>query len=107
MKYVSTRDASSVKAKVSASEAICRGLAPDGGLYVPESIPSISGGDIEHITSLPYAKRAAYVLSLFFEEFTEDELIEMCEKAYSSESFPDGAAPGAASYAWCELPCYR
>ena len=93
MKYVSTRDASSVKAKVSASEAICRGLAPDGGLYVPESIPSISGGDIEHITSLPYAKRAAYVLSLFFEEFTEDELIEMCEKAYSSESFPDGAAP--------------
>lgn len=93
MKYVSTRDASSVKSKVSASEAVCRGLAPDGGLYVPESLPSITDGDIRHIASLPYAKRAAHILSLFFEEFTDAELTEMCKTAYSSESFPDGAAP--------------
>ncbi len=93
MKYVSTRDTSVEKTKISAAEAICRGLAPDGGLYVPESLPSISVGDIEKIASLTYPERAARVLSLFFEEFTYDELSSMCEAAYSSESFPDGAAP--------------
>lgn len=93
MKYVSTRDCASIKTKISASEAICRGLAPDGGLYVPESLPHITNDDIMHVASLPYAKRAAYVLSLFFEEFSVEELTEMCEDAYSSASFPDGSVP--------------
>ncbi len=93
MKYISTRDFSVEKARISAAEAICRGLAPDGGLYIPESIPSLTLSDIGHIASLPYAERAANVLSLFFEEFSYEELLSMCEKAYSSVSFPDGAAP--------------
>ncbi len=93
MKYVSTRDTSAAPARITAAEAICRGLAPDGGLYVPESIPSLSHADIMNIAALPYAERAAAVLSLFFDEFSHDELLSMCERAYSSDAFPDGAAP--------------
>ncbi len=46
MKYVSTRNTAE---KISASQAIVRGLAPDGGLYVPEEIPQI---DADFIASL-------------------------------------------------------
>ena len=42
MKYFSTRSDSE---PISAAEAIIRGLAPDGGLYVPESFPQISAGE--------------------------------------------------------------
>lgn len=93
MKYVSTRDASIIKSKITASEAVCRGLAPDGGLYVPEALPSLTLDEINSLAALPYTERAAHILSLFFDEFSLDELREICRSAYSSASFPDGAAP--------------
>lgn len=93
MKYVSTRDTKSIKSKITASEAVCRGLAPDGGLYVPESLPSLTLEEIDSLKALPYNERAARILSLFFDEFSLDELREICSSAYSASSFPDGAAP--------------
>ncbi|MBO6010849.1 MAG: hypothetical protein J6P71_03505, partial [Oscillospiraceae bacterium] len=47
MRYVSTRNA---KAFVSASEAITRGLAEDGGLYLPESIPALEPDFVSRMT---------------------------------------------------------
>ncbi len=98
MKYVSTRDTNTIKNRISASEAICRGLADDGGLYVPETLPTIDRGYIEKLSGMSYVDRAANVLSLFFEEFTLDELQKMCALSYSSTSFPDGAAPVCGVY---------
>ncbi len=93
MKYVSTRDTNSIKHEISAAEAVCRGLAPDGGLYVPERLPSITCDEIKNLATFSYNERAAYILSLFFDDFSIDELGEICRSAYSSASFPDGAAP--------------
>lgn len=98
MKYVSTRDTSSIKHEISAAEAVCRGLAPDGGLYVPKTLPSLTLDEINSLAALPYSELAAHILSLFFDDFSRDELYEICKKAYSSASFPDGAAPVTSVY---------
>ena len=49
MKYISTR---SDKYKVDSAEAIKTGIAPDGGLFVPEEIPQVALGEIEGFASL-------------------------------------------------------
>ena len=79
MKFVSTRNAS---VHVSASEAILQGLAPDGGLYVPESFPSLALVNIHEISSYP--ELAFEVLSPFFEDdILKDDLAEICIDAFS------------------------
>lgn len=59
MKYFSTRDSSK---KVSAAQAIVQGLAPDGGLYVPERIPSVSMEEINELCKLDYRERAVKII---------------------------------------------
>ena len=71
MKYFSTRSGSE---RVSAAEAIIRGLAPDGGLYVPESIPCLSPDDFAELCELDYRERAARVMAPFLGEFTPEEV---------------------------------
>ncbi len=91
MFYKSTRSAGS--ATVSAAQAIKQGLANDGGLFVPESIPALTDGDIQALCGMTYPQRAAKILSMFLSDYTEDELLADCEVAYSSNSFVGGAAP--------------
>ena len=79
MKYFSTRSGSE---RVSAAEAIIRGLAPDGGLYVPESIPCLSPDDFAELCELDYRERAARVMAPFLGEFTPEEVRGLCEVAY-------------------------
>ena len=93
MNYRSTRDTSKTPAYVSSAEAIKRGLAPDGGLYMPDMIPRISSVDIATLRPLSYARRAAYILSMFLTDYDREALISDCEAAYSEEKFPGGAAP--------------
>jgi len=93
MNYVSTRDASQNPSAVSAAEAIKKGLAPDGGLYIPCSIPKLNHGDVEALLDMPYDRRAAYILSLFLDDYDKDALAADCAAAYSEERFPGGAAP--------------
>src|SRR5687767_15872440 len=50
MRYISTRDASH---NASLSEAIARGIAPDGGLYVPAEFPHFPTRDFDELTELP------------------------------------------------------
>ena len=89
MHYVSTRDASR---RLTASEAIVEGLSRDGGLYLPEQIPQITLAQIEALAKLPYPQRAAKLMKLYLDEFTEEELLGFAEKAYGPEKFDTPAA---------------
>ena len=91
MMFFSTRD--SEKKLYKASEVIKNGLAADGGLFVPDSIPSVSLDDIANIAKMSYAKRAATVLSMYLSDYTYEELLEDATNAYCEASFPEGAAP--------------
>ena len=91
MLYQSTRDASAKK--VTASMAIKQGLADDGGLFVPETIPALSEAEILDLCRDAYPTRAAKVLSKFLSDYTYEELLADCETAYSAESFVGGCAP--------------
>lgn len=91
MMFFSTRDPE--KKLFKASEVIKNGLASDGGLYVPDSIPSVSAEDISNIAKMSYAQRAATILSMYLSDYTYDELLEDAQNAYCEASFPDGAAP--------------
>ena len=91
MKYISTRGAH--EEGVSSAYAIKTGLASDGGLFMPESIPEINLNFIEELSSLSYPDRAARVLSLFLTDYTYEELIEDAKAAYSSDKFIPSPAP--------------
>ena len=91
MKYVSTRGAH--KEGVSSAYAIKTGLASDGGLFMPETIPSINLDFIKELSALTYEERAARVLSLFLTDYTYEELLADASGAYSSEKFTPSAAP--------------
>ncbi len=79
MRFVSTRKNSPA---VSASDAILRGLAPDGGLYIPESFPSLDLSKAPDYRDLPAL--AHFILAPFFEgDELEDELEAMCRDAFN------------------------
>ena len=89
--FFSTRDVQ--KNKFKASEVIKQGLASDGGLFVPDEIPKLTLEDVSNLSAKTYPEKAATVLPKFLSDYTYEELLEDCQKAYSAESFPDGAAP--------------
>jgi threonine synthase len=72
------------------SEAVEAGLAPDGGLFLPETLPDISG-KLASWASLSYAELAAEFLSLFAPEIENKEWHEMTREAYSRFDSPDVA----------------
>ena len=90
MNYISTRGNGG---KVSAARAIQQGLASDGGLFVPEALPTLSAADLDDLRKRPYPERAARVLSLFLTDYTEEELLADCRAAYSDTAFVGGTAP--------------
>lgn len=79
MKYISTRGG----AEVSAGTAILKGIADDGGLYVPSSFPILYKQLMEDMVSMDYFERAAEILSLYLTDYTKKELLDYAEKAYS------------------------
>ena len=80
MKYISTRNA---RHSVSGTEAILTGISPDGGLFVPESFPQVTMQDIRNMEEMTYAERAAFVMGLYLDEFSEEELLAIANRAYS------------------------
>ena len=91
MKYKSTR--SSQEIAVSSAVAIKNGLAPDGGLYMPETIPTLTYEELAALSDMSYPERAARILSLYLTDYTEEELLSDCRLAYGEDRFPGGAAP--------------
>ena len=81
MQYFSTRNKS---VRISSAQAIVRGLAQDGGLYVPESIPVVTDDELKVLCSSGYRERAVLVMSKYLEDFSVEELRGFAEKAYGS-----------------------
>ena len=85
--YRSTRSAD-----VKVTQAILKGLAADGGLYVPESIPALDVS-LEELAGMDYREVAYEVMKLFITDFTEEELKNCINKAYDSKFDTDEIAP--------------
>ena len=87
--YASTRDANE---KVTASEAILKGLAKDGGLYVPTTIPTLDV-ELDALAKMSYQETAYEVLKRFLTDFTEEELKHCINAAYDSKFDTEEIAP--------------
>ena len=90
MNYISTRDLS---AKVSASEAIARGISAEGGLFVPEFVPTLEKEDFNALCKMSYPERASFVLGKFLEDFTKEEVDYCTRGAYVGTFDNDQPAP--------------
>src|SRR5664280_1541852 len=70
--------------EVTFKDALLKGLAPDGGLYLPTSLPLISRGDLENFSSRKYHEIAFYVLcKIIGSEIDKEELAGLCAEAYN------------------------
>ncbi len=78
--------------KVTASQAILQGLAQDGGLFVPESVPVLDKS-LEELAQMSYRETAYEVMKLFLTDFTEEELKDCIRKAYDSKFDTEEIAP--------------
>ena len=87
--YSSTRNKNE---KVTASEAILKGLATDGGLFVPDSIPALDV-TMDELAQMSYQETAYAVMKQFLTDFTEEELKNCIEKAYDSKFDTETIAP--------------
>ena len=87
--YKSTRDSN---VYVTASEAILAGLAPEGGLFVPEQIPTLSVS-LDELKKMNYQETAYAVMKQFLTDFTEEELRECIAKAYDDKFDIESIAP--------------
>jgi len=79
--YRSTRNANET---ATASQAILKGLANEGGLFVPDSIPALDVS-LEDLAKMNYQQVAYEVMKLMFTDFTEDELKHCINSAYDSK----------------------
>ncbi len=91
MNYNSTRDKSKV---VTASQAIAQGISEEGGLFVPQSLPKYTLDDIKALAQTDYRGRAKKIFGDFLGDFTEEEISQSVEAAYTPEKFgSDDPAP--------------
>ncbi|MBQ7071346.1 MAG: threonine synthase [Ruminococcus sp.] len=84
MDYKSTRNN---EVKVVSAQAIAQGISEDGGLFVPESIPSITKDDIVKLGDMSYRDRAFFVFSKFLTDYTEAEIGYCVDGAYNTKNF--------------------
>ena len=83
MRYLSTRAAGPVPAPCSFEDALLAGLAEDGGLFVPETLPKPDAASLRGLAGLPYAGLAARIVGIFAgEAFNEAELGRLTKAAY-------------------------
>ncbi len=81
MKYISTRG---IAPAIVSKKAIIKGIAEDGGLYVPESFPSLGANPFNDVIEEPYAARAVKVLESFLTDYAPTELSRACNHAYAN-----------------------
>ena len=87
--YKSTRNSNT---KVTASQAILKGLALDGGMFLPTQIPKLSVS-LQELKDMSYQETAYTVMKEFFTDFTEEELKNCIAKAYDSKFDTEAIAP--------------
>lgn len=83
MNYTSTRGGT----QACAAQAIAYGIAPDGGLYTPTSIPVLSPEELSGLARLSYSELTADILARFMDGFTREELLGFAQQAYDSDRF--------------------
>ena len=86
MKYQSTRG--QVK-NIPFKQAVMMGLAEDGGLLLPETIPRLTPGDLEALAKLAYPELAFQLMSYFIEDIPAADLKEMIDRSYASFTHRD------------------
>ena len=84
MHYISTRDHSERK---KFCQILLEGLAPDGGLYVPEAYPQVDSATLSRWSRLSYPELAVEILSLFIHDIPRADLKAICEKTYTAQIF--------------------
>ena len=84
MLYISTRGHPDRK---HFCEILLEGLAPDGGLYLPESYPKVDAATLAKWRGLPYADLAFEILSLYIDDIPAGDLRAICRKTYTAEVF--------------------
>lgn len=99
MNYTSTRSAMTA----SSAQAIASGIAPDGGLFTPTSIPQLTAAELESFRSLSYSELAAEILSRFMDDFTKEELLSYAQAAYDTGRFLRPGTDSREPVGLCEL----
>ena len=84
MKYISTRGNTAPKAF---SEVLLMGLAPDGGLMLPERYPHIDAGTLQKWRGLSYAELAFEIISLFATDIPAEDLRDIVSRTYTEATF--------------------
>jgi len=84
MKYISTRGKSK---KLNFSEVLLSGLAPDGGLYLPEKYPLLTKDDLNLMRSMTYSDLAFFIFSKFIDDIPSSDLKKIVEKTYTKEVY--------------------
>lgn len=84
MRYLSTRGHPDRK---QFCEILLEGLAPDGGLYLPEQYPQVDAATLARWRQLPYAELAFEILSLYIDDIPAADLKALCAKTYTREVF--------------------
>lgn len=91
MYYKSTRGG---LGSVLSAEAIKMGIAPDGGLFVPDKAVKLSLDDIGQLADMDYRSRAVKILKYFIDDYTDEEILDCVNNAYTSFKFgSDDTAP--------------
>ena len=90
MRYISTRHDATTQARPF-SDILLEGLAPDGGLYLPEEYPQLSTSDLEELRETlqtkGYAALAAKIFALFIDDIPVEDLEGIAARAYSTPAF--------------------
>lgn len=90
MNYISTRNKT---ISVTAAKAIAQGISVEGGLFVPDKFPALTGKDFEILKKMDYKGRAKYILKEFLNDFTEQETDYCIEGAYTGTFDNEQPAP--------------
>lgn len=92
MKYLSTRGDATPR---QFCDILLEGLAPDGGLYLPERYPQLAAADLARLRSVyqqqGYAALAFEILSLYIDDIPAADLRHICEKTYTQQTFGTAA----------------
>jgi threonine synthase len=87
MRYLSTRGDAASSPTQSFCDILLGGLAPDGGLYLPETYPQVTRAELDAWRQMSYAELAFAVLSKFITDIPAEDLKAICDKTYTAEVY--------------------
>ena len=87
MKYISTRGANAQEAPQAFSDILLGGLAPDGGLYLPETYPQVSAAELAEWRELPYHALALRILQKYIDDIPACDLKTLVDRTYTAQTY--------------------